>query len=109
MTVSGSARRVLLAPGAIARTAALGIGSREQRWMLCQPRDVRSSYVEHVVDRADDPHAEERWMLAQPDAIRLSYVEDVLAHDPDAPPERAWMLKQSRKVRRSYVREVLDA
>jgi hypothetical protein len=107
MTVSPSARWVLLAPAAIARTAAFGIASREQRWMLCQPREVRVSYVEEVVDRADDPNAEERWMLAQTDAIRLSYVRNVLAHEPDAPPELAWMLKQSRKVRQSYVREVL--
>ena len=107
--VSPFARRVLLAPAAVARTAARGTRSREQRWMLCLPREVRGSYVEHVVDRADDPHAEERWMLAQTDAIRLSYVKNVLAHEPDAPPERAWMLKQPRKVRQSYVREVLGA
>jgi hypothetical protein len=109
VTLSPTARRVLLARPAVARAAAMGTRSREQRWMLCQPREVRSSYVEAVVDRADDPNAEERWMLAQTDAIRLSYVEEVLAHDPGAPPERAWMLRQSRKVRQSYVREVLDA
>jgi hypothetical protein len=109
MTVSGAARRVLLAPGAIARAAALATSSREQRWMLRQSREVRGSFVEQVVDRADDAHAEERWMLAQTDAIRLSYVDDVLARDPAAAPERAWMLRQSRKVRQSYVREVLDA
>ena len=105
--LSPAARRVLLARPAFARAAALGTRSREQRWMLCQPHAVRSSYVAEVVDRADDPHAEERWMLAQTDAIRLSYVRDVLAHEPDSPPERAWMLKQPRKVRQSYVREVL--
>ena len=109
MTVSRSARRVLLASPAVARAVALAIASREQRWMLCQPREVRVSYVEQVVDRTDDPNAEERWMLAQTDSIRLSYVRNVLAHEPDAPPERAWMLKQPRKVRQSYVREVLDA
>ena len=107
MTLSPAARRVLLAAPALARAAALGARSREQRWMLCQPREVRYSYVEQVVDRADDPNAEERWMLAQTDAIRLSYIRNVLAHEPDAPPEQAWMLKQSRKVRQSYVREVL--
>jgi hypothetical protein len=101
------ARQVLLAPATVTRAVALLAGSHEHRWMLGQPRDVRSSFVEHVVDRAEDPHAEERWMLAQTDAIRLSYVRDVLAYEPDAPPERAWMLKQSRKVRQSYVREVL--
>ena len=107
--LSPTARRVLLARPALARAAALGARSREQRWMLRQPHVVRSSYVAEVVDHADDPHAEERWMLAQTDAIRLSYVRDVLAYEPDAPPERAWMLKQPRKVRQSYVREVLDA
>jgi hypothetical protein len=109
VTLSPSARRVLLAPATVARTAAWGIRSLEQRWMLCQPRPIRISYVEEVVDRPDDPNAEERWMLAQTDAIRLSYVRNVLAHLPDVPPERAWMLKQPRKVRQSYVREVLDA
>jgi hypothetical protein len=101
------AREVLLGRDFVARAAAQVAGQRQQRWMLCQPREVRVSYVEEVVDRADDPNAEERWMLAQTDAIRLSYVRNVLAHEPDAPPELAWMLKQSRKVRQSYVREVL--
>ena len=109
MTLSPTARRVLLARPAVARAAALGTRSREQRWMLRQPHAIRSSYVEEVVDRTDDPHAEERWMLAQTDAIRLSYVREVLAFEPDAPPERAWMLKQSRKVRQSYVRDVLGS
>ena len=109
MNLPPFARRVLLAPATVARAVAVVAGSPEHRWMLGQTRDVRSSYVEQVVDRADDPHAEERWMLAQTDAIRLSYVADVLAHDPAAPPEQVWMLKQSRKVRQSYVREVLDA
>jgi hypothetical protein len=101
-------RTILLAPGPVARAAAMAAAKREQRWMLAQPRDVRRSYVEHVLDRPDDPNAQERWMLMQPDAVRHSYVEDVLARDPDSPPELAWMLRQSRKVRTSYVREVLD-
>jgi len=109
MNLPPFARRVLLAPASVTRAVAHLPGSHEHRWMLRQAREVRSSYVEEVVDRPDDPNAEERWMLAQTDAIRLSYVRDVLAFEPDAPPERAWMLKQSRKVRQSYVREVLDA
>ena len=72
-------RSILLAPAPVARAAALGATTREQRWML-----------------------------AQPDAVRHSYVKAVLAHDPAAPPEQAWMLKQPRKVRESYVREVLE-
>ena len=102
-------RTILLAPNALAKAAAFGTGKREERWMLAQPREVRRSYVENVVDRAEDPHAQERWMLLQTDAVRLSYVKNVLSHDRTAPPERAWMLKQSRPVRTSYVREVLDA
>jgi hypothetical protein len=101
-------RSILLAPGPVARAVALGASTREQRWMLAQSREVRRSYVEHVVDEPGDPNAQMRWMLSQTDAIRLSYVREVLANDPDAPPEQAWMLKQPRKVRESYVREVLE-
>src|SRR6185295_10902756 len=101
-------RPILLAPAAVAKAAALGTSKREHRWMLAQPREVRRSYVEDVLDRPDDPTAEERWMLLQTDRVRLSYVRDVLSYDHAAPPERAWMLKQSRTVRTSYVREVLD-
>jgi hypothetical protein len=101
-------RSILLAPGPVARAAALGASTPEQRWMLAQPRDVRRSYVEQVLDRPDDPNAQMRWMLAQQDAVRHSYVRRVLADAPDAPPEQAWMLKQPRKVRESYVREVLE-
>jgi hypothetical protein len=109
MNLPPFARRVLLAPASVTRVVAHLPGSHEHRWMLRQPREIRTSFVDEVVDRPDDPDAEERWMLAQTDAIRLSYVRNVLAHEPDAPPEQAWMLKQSRKVRESYVREVLGA
>jgi hypothetical protein len=71
-------RAVLLAPEAVARMAGLVAGSAEERWMLGQPRDVRRSFVENVVDRPGDPHAQERWMLLQPDAVRKSYVREVL-------------------------------
>jgi hypothetical protein len=100
-------RSILLAPGPVARAASLGANTREQRWMLAQARDVRRSYVEEVVDRPHDEHAQMRWMLGQKDSVRFSYVREVLAHDDDAPPERAWMLKQPKRVRESYVREVL--
>jgi hypothetical protein len=71
-------RAVLLAPETVARMAGLVAGSAEERWMLGQPRDVRRSFVENVVDRPDDVHAQERWMLLQPDAVRESYVHEVL-------------------------------
>jgi hypothetical protein len=71
-------RTILLAPAAVAKAAAFAAGTPEERWMLAQPRAVRRSYVEEVVDRPNDPKAQERWMLRQPDAVRLSYIRDVL-------------------------------
>jgi hypothetical protein len=79
--VASATRRLLLAPDPVARAVALAALGREDRWMLCQSREVRRSYVEDVVDRPEDEHAQERWMLLQPDEIRMSYVRDVL----DAP------------------------
>ena len=76
--VSPAARRLLLAPGPIARAAALAAGSAEERWMLSQSREVRRSYVAEVVDRPGDDNAREKWMLAQPDEVRMSYVREVL-------------------------------
>jgi len=78
MTFSGVARRVLLAPGPVARAAAFAVSAPEERWMLCQSRELRRSYVEHVVDRPEDEHAQERWMLGQSDDVRMSYVREVL-------------------------------
>lgn len=101
-------RAILLAPGAVARAAALVVNTREKRWMLAQPRDVRRSYVQEVLDRPGDEAAQMRWMLGQKDAVRLSYVRDVLAHDDGTPREHVWMLKQPKRVRESYVREVLS-
>jgi hypothetical protein len=71
-------RTILLAPAALAKAAALAATTPEERWMLAQPREVRRSYVEQVLDRPNDPNARERWMLRQPDAVRLSYIRDVL-------------------------------
>jgi len=71
-------RTILLAPAAVAKAVALAANTPEERWMLCQPREVRRSYVEAVVDRPNDPNAQERWMLRQSDAVRLSYIRDVL-------------------------------
>jgi hypothetical protein len=78
MIVSAIARLLLLAPGPVARAAALVAPMPEERWMLCQSRDLRRSYVEHVVDRPEDEHAQERWMLVQADEVRMSYVREVL-------------------------------
>jgi hypothetical protein len=72
------ARSVLLAPNAVARAAAAATRDREQRWMLRQPRAVRASYVEDVLDRDHRALRTEMWMLRQPDAVRESYVRHVL-------------------------------
>ena len=71
-------RSLLLAPGPIARAAARMAREPEQRWMLCQPRDVRRTYVAEVVDRPGLENAAEIWLLRQPDAVRASYVREVL-------------------------------
>jgi hypothetical protein len=71
-------RTILLSPGPVAKAAALAASTPEERWMLAQPRDVRRSYVEQVLDRPHDPNAQERWMLLQTDAVRRSYVRQVL-------------------------------
>ena len=79
MMLSRTQRAVLLGPDAFARMAALAVPGAQERWMLCQPREVRRSFVEEVVDRPHDADAEERWMLLQSDAVRESYVRDVLS------------------------------
>jgi hypothetical protein len=76
--LSTAERAVLLGPDLVARTAAGQVRAPEQRWLLRQPRDVRRSFVEHVVDAHGDPNAAERWMLTQRDPVRRSYVAEVL-------------------------------
>jgi hypothetical protein len=76
--LSGIERAVLTGPDVIARAAARTVEQPEQRWMLRQPRAVRCSFVEEVVDRSGDPNAAERWMLLQKESVRKSYVADVL-------------------------------
>jgi hypothetical protein len=71
-------RALLLSPDLVARAAARMAQTPEERWMLCQRREVRRSYVEQVVDRPDDENAQERWMLVQADDVRASYVREVL-------------------------------
>ena len=74
-------RSVLLAPGAVARTAARGTRDPRQRWMLQQPMKVRRSFVEEVLDgdpALDPDRREEIWMLRQGKPVRESYVKQVL-------------------------------
>jgi nuclear transport factor 2 (NTF2) superfamily protein len=76
--LSPAERAVLLGPDLVARTAARQVRAAEQRWLLRQPRGVRRSFVEDVIDADGDPNAAERWMLGQAEAVRSSYVADVL-------------------------------
>jgi hypothetical protein len=75
---TGLERAVLSGPDVIARAAARTVEAPEQRWLLRQPRAVRCSFVEEVIDRVGDKNAAERWMLLQKDAVRRSYVAEVL-------------------------------
>ena len=72
------ARWALLAPAAVVRRLALLESDPERRWLLCQPRAVRASFVAEVVDGPGDRRAQERWLLLQDDAVRRSFVDDVL-------------------------------
>jgi hypothetical protein len=103
-------REVLLAPDVVARTAGMAAAEPAQRWMLSQPRSIRRTYVNEVLDPRGGDIAQKRWMLRQPPGVRASYIEIVLAAGPDGPrPEVVWMLTQSDAVRASFVAEVLEA
>jgi hypothetical protein len=75
---STTERRVLTAPGPVARAAARVAALPEQRWILCQPREVRQSYAENVLDRPDEALQRQIWMLRQTQAVRESYIAHVL-------------------------------
>ena len=71
-------RRVLTAPGPVARAAARVAALPEQRWILQQPRNVRQSYAQHVLGRPDESLHQQIWMLRQSKAVRESYIKTVL-------------------------------
>ena len=75
---SNAERRVLTAPGPVARAAARVAALPEQRWILTQPRQVRQSYADHVLGRPDEALQQQIWMLRQKQAVRESYISDVL-------------------------------
>ena len=76
--MSTTERRVLTAPGPVARAAARVATLPEQRWILCQPRDVRQSYAENVLGRPDEALQQQIWMLRQKQEVRGSYIAEVL-------------------------------
>ena len=81
MSVSNTERRVLTAPGPIARAAARVATLPEQRWILLQSRAVRQSYADEVLGHHDEPLRQQIWMLRQNAAVRESYIEHVLLAD----------------------------
>jgi hypothetical protein len=71
-------KAVLLGPTALTRAAAMAAREPEERWLLRQPRRVRTSYVSAVLDAEGKPNAEEIWMLRQSKGVRESYIREVL-------------------------------
>lgn len=69
---------MLTAPNAIARAAALMTALPEQRWILNQPREIRQSFADEVLGRADMELRQQIWMLRQPHDVRESYIAEVL-------------------------------
>ncbi len=106
---SGTERSILVAPGPVARAAAMGARDPQQRWMLTLPREVRRSFAEEVFGRPDTEARQEVWMLRQPKAVRESYIAAVLLREKPLQRQTIWMLRQTDKVRESYVRDVLLA
>ena len=78
VAVTATERRVLTAPGPIARAAARYAPDAEQRWLLGQPRGIRCSYADEVYGRPDEDLQRQIWMLRQPAAVRESYIAEVL-------------------------------
>ncbi len=69
---------MLTAPNPIARAVARMAWQPEQRWILMQPREVRQSFADEVLNRPDEELRRQVWMLRQSRAVRESYIEQVL-------------------------------
>ncbi len=78
LTLGTVARAVLLAPDAVARAAASLDADRQRRWLLRQPREIRRSFAEEVIDAGGTKRQQERWLLLQNKATRLSFVTEVI-------------------------------
>ncbi|HET8951220.1 MAG TPA: hypothetical protein VFN44_11940 [Solirubrobacteraceae bacterium] len=76
--MSSTERRVLTAPGPVARAASRVTALPEQRWLLQQPREIRCSYAEEVLGHPDEELQQQIWMLRQNKAVRESYIAQVL-------------------------------
>jgi hypothetical protein len=73
-------RQALLAPDFVASAAANATDDPQAEWLLNQPKAVRQSYVDVVIDgRGDRDLLSTAWLLSQTDDVRDSYVRDVVA------------------------------
>lgn len=106
MQLPPGARAVLTGPDFVARALAARERDLQRRWILKRSRALRRDFVEHVIDGAAD---EERWMLLQDDETRSSYVSDVLEREDEPDRQAIWLLGQPKKVRASYIANVIDA
>jgi hypothetical protein len=100
------ARAVLSGPDFVVRGLAGREHDPQRAWILRRPRAVRRSFVETVIDGGGD---EERWMLLQDEDTRSSYVRDVLSAADELDRQAAWLLAQPLAVRESYIAGVIDA
>ena len=107
---SATERSILLAPAAVAKTAAYAATEPEQRWMLRQPRDVRRSFAEEVFGRPDATERQEIWMLRQPRAVRESFIRrSSSARTRRSSTRRSGCCARPTRSASSFVREVLEA
>jgi hypothetical protein len=75
----GAERSALLAPDFIASAAASATSDPQAKWLLKQPKPVRESYVNEVLDKEGDRDLlSTAWLLKQTDDVRESYVRDVV-------------------------------
>ena len=53
-------------------------GGGQERWMLLQDDETCASYVEDVLEHEAEPDRRAIWLLRQPRKVRQSYVEEVI-------------------------------
>ncbi len=78
-TPASTERTALLAPDFVANAAANATNDPQAKWLLHQPKPVRESYVNQVLDgKGDRTLLSTAWLLTQSAQVRESYVRDVV-------------------------------
>jgi hypothetical protein len=78
-TPASTERSALLSPDFVARAAASATSDPQAKWLLNQPKQVRESYVNDVLDKPGDRTLlSTAWLLGQSAPVRESYVQDVV-------------------------------